>query len=234
MSSYEPPRGMAAVWRYVKLYYWYLRANWLSLMAYPVEFIIVNLSGVAYSLGSVAAVWVLFAQVKAIGRWTYPEVLLIYGMSIFSRSLFHLFWINLMTLSSMVRDGTVDRLLVRPLNPLFQVVAGYLDNDDWGELVTAIMLVWISLGMLGQRTAWAILWVLLSVIWVVDFRFYAPGWQRRIVFHHKAAVFQVGRTMDEFTNTRWTYMADNQDHYMGAACCFCCFYPDNLFSATSR
>jgi ABC-2 type transport system permease protein len=155
---------MAAVWRYVKLYYWYLRANWLSLMAYPVEFIIVNLSGVAYSLGSVAAVWVLFAQVKAIGRWTYPEVLLIYGMSIFSRSLFHLFWINLMTLSSMVRDGTVDRLLVRPLNPLFQVVAGYLDNDDWGELVTAIMLVWISLGMLGQRTVWAILWVLLSVI----------------------------------------------------------------------
>lgn len=157
-------RGLSTVWRYVKVYYWFLRANWLALMAYPVEFIITNVAGVAYSLGSVAAVWVLFTQVKAIGQWSLPQVLLIYGLSIFSRSLFHLFWVNLMSLPFMVRDGTLDRLLVRPLNPLFQVVAGYLDNDDWGELATAVMLIWISLGMLGQRTAWSILWVLLSVV----------------------------------------------------------------------
>ncbi len=164
LSTPRPSRGLSTVWHYVRLYYWYLRANWLSLMAYPIEFIIVNLSGVAYSLGSVALVWVLFTQVKAIGGWTYPQVLLIYGMSIFSRSLFHLFWVNLMSLSRMVRDGSMDRVLVRPLNPLFQVVADYLDNDDWGELATAIILTWTSLGMLGKRTVWNILWVLVSVI----------------------------------------------------------------------
>ncbi|MGI6633187.1 MAG: ABC transporter permease [Bacillota bacterium] len=161
----EEKRGtMQTIWFYFRLYLWCFRANWLALMAYPVEFIITNLSGVAYSLGSVASVWVLFTQVKSIGDWNYPQVLLIYGMSIFSRSLFHLFWVNFMTLSGMIRMGEIDRLLVRPLNAMFQVLSGYLDNDDWGELATAIILVWTSLGMLGQRTAGNILWVLLSVI----------------------------------------------------------------------
>lgn len=114
--------------------------------------------------GAIATVWVLFSRIHAIGEWTFPQVLLIYGLSIFSRSLFHLFWVELMSVSWMVRTGHIDRLLVRPLNPLFQVVAGYLDNDDWGELLTAVILVWTSLGMLGQRTVWNILWVLVAAV----------------------------------------------------------------------
>lgn len=151
-------------WRYFRLYFWFLRANWLSLMAYPVEFVITNVAGIAYSLGSVAAVWVLFTQVRVIGGWSYPQVLLIYGLSIFSRSLFHLFWVNFMTLSGMIRNGEIDRLLVRPLNTMFQVLSGYLDNDDWGELATAMFLVWTSLGMLGRRSAWTLLWALASAV----------------------------------------------------------------------
>ncbi len=155
---------LKTVRRYAGLYFWYLRANWLSLMAYPAEFIVTNIAGVVYSFGSVALVWVLFTQIKAIGDWSYPQVLLIYGLSIFSRSLFHLFWVDLMNVSAMVRSGDIDRYLVRPLSPLFQVVAGYLDNDDYGELVTAIILVWTSLGMLGQRTAANLLWVAISAL----------------------------------------------------------------------
>jgi len=148
--------------RHAELYYWYLRANWLSLMAYPATFVSMNLAGVLYAFGSVAAVWVLFSKVQAIGDWTLPQVLLIYGLSILSRSLFHLFWIELMTLPGMIRDGSIDRILVRPLNPLYQVVAGYLDNDDWGELATALILIWTSLGALGRRTLPNLLWVFVS------------------------------------------------------------------------
>jgi ABC-2 type transport system permease protein len=148
--------------KHIKLYFWYLRANWLSLMAYPASFIAMNLAGVVYAAGSAATVWVLFSQVHAIGDWTFPQVLLIYGLSILSRSLCHLFWVGLMYVDGLVRDGDVDRILVRPLNPLFQVVAGYLDEDDWGEFLTSIILIWTSLGMLGQRTMSNMLWVVVA------------------------------------------------------------------------
>lgn len=182
--------------RYAGLYYWYMRANWLSIMAYPATFVTMNLAGVIYSLGSAATVWVLFSQIHAIGGWTYPQVLLIYGMSIFSRSLFHLFWIELMTLSGMIREGSIDRVLVRPLNPLFQVIAGYLDNDDWGELLTSIILIWTSLGMLGQRTVLNLLWLL------------AAGLSGSLIFAsvhlicNSVAFFTVSSS--GFTNLAWT------------------------------
>lgn len=148
--------------KHAGLYFWYFRANWLSLFAYPATFIAMNLAGVVYAAGSAATVFVLFSQVHAIGNWTYPQVLLIYGLSIFSRSLCHILWVGLMYVAGLVRDGNVDRILVRPLNPLYQVIAGYLDNDDWGELLTAIVLMWTSLGMLGQRTLSNVLWLVLA------------------------------------------------------------------------
>ncbi|MGE5578468.1 MAG: ABC transporter permease [Bacillota bacterium] len=150
--------------RHVGLYFWYLRANWLSLMAYPATFISMNVAGVVYAFGSAATVWVLFSQIHAIGDWSYPQVLLIYGVSILSRSLCHLLWVGLMFVSGLVRDGSVDRILVRPLNPLFQVVAGYLDEDDWGEFATAVILIWTSLGMLGQRTWLNVGWLVVAGI----------------------------------------------------------------------
>ena len=70
---------MKSVFRHVGAYFWYLRANWLSLMAYPVPFVVVNLAGLLYSLVSAAAVWIIFSKVRAIGGWSFPQVLLIYG-----------------------------------------------------------------------------------------------------------------------------------------------------------
>ena len=148
------------LWRHVRLYPWYFRANWLSLMAYPVPFAMQNLFGAVYSLGSVATVWVLFSKIRALGQWTLPQVMLIYGLSIFSRSLFHLYWVEIVTLPQMVRNGDVDRILVRPLDPLFQVIAGCLDSDDYGELSVSVYLIWTSLGLLSQRTLANCLWTL--------------------------------------------------------------------------
>lgn len=156
------PERVRSICRHVRLYPWYFRANWLSLMAYPVPFAMQNLFGIVYSLGSAAAVWVLFSKIKAIGQWTLPQVMLIYGLSIFSRSLFHLYWVKIITLPGMVRLGEIDRLLVRPLNPLYQVIAGYLDNDDYGELAVSIYPMWTSLGMLGARTWPNLLWLLIA------------------------------------------------------------------------
>jgi len=189
------------VWRYSRLYFWYLRANWLSLMAYPAEFVVTNIAGLVYSLGSVAAVWVLFTQVKAIGDWNYPQVLLIYGLSIFSRSLFHLFWVDLMNVSAMVRLGDIDRYLVRPLNPLFQVVAGYLDNDDYGELIAAVILVWTSLGMLGQRTVANLLWIAVSAVsgMLIFASIHIVGNAMSFMTIESRGFTSLAWTMDEFT-----------------------------------
>lgn len=224
--------------RHASLYFWYFRANWLSLFAYPATFIAMNLAGVVYAVGSAATVFVLFSQVQAIGDWTYPQVLLIYGLSIFSRSLCHILWVGLMYVPELVREGNIDRLLARPLNPLFQAVAGYLDEDDWGELLTAIVLMWTSLGMLGQRTVGNALWLLVagaagSVIFA-SARLMAAGMSFMTV--NSSGFMSLSWIVDEFTR----YPADIYRKGVRAVItwvipvAFASFYPAQLIFGNER
>ncbi len=193
--------GKSDLFHYIRLYFWYLRANWLSLMAYPAAFVSVNLAGIVYAAASLASVWVLFSKIDSMGGWTFPQVMLIYGLSILSRSLFHLFWVNITGVSEMIRQGDIDRLLVTPLNPLFQVIAGYLDNDDWGELATALVLVWTSLGLLGKRTALNLgLTLLFGVSGSLIFAsIHIIANSTAFLFVEASGVTQLAWTMDEFS-----------------------------------
>jgi len=68
--------------RYTKLYFWYLRANWLSLMAYPVSFISVNLAGIVYSLASVAGVYLIWVSLGMLGKRDPMSVLWVFASAV--------------------------------------------------------------------------------------------------------------------------------------------------------
>jgi len=124
---------------YLMLYYLYLRANWLSLMQYRLDFVVKNLSVLTLNLVLVAGLGIIFSQVGEIGGWTFHQVLFMFALGMVCRSVWHLLWVDMMSIGWLVRSGGMDRLLVRPLNPLFQIMAGYLDDDDWGELVVGLV-----------------------------------------------------------------------------------------------
>jgi len=145
MRQLEPfPRGPAQLAHYLRLYTVYLRVGWLSLMAYPVDFVVRNLGNLFWNLASVGAIWVIFTFAECIGGFDRAQVLFIYAMSMLARSIWHLLWVNMMSIGFYVQQGTLDRLLVRPLDPLFQVVAGYVDNDDWGELALGLVVLVVA------------------------------------------------------------------------------------------
>ncbi|MFZ5828022.1 MAG: ABC transporter permease [Bacillota bacterium] len=135
--------------RYLYLWGCYMRLNWLALMAYRWNFLAMNVGNLINNLGAVALFWVIFGHVKAIGSWSFEQVLFLYALSMLARATWHLFGVNVMSIGPMIHGGELDRLLVRPLNPLFQVIASYLDNDDWGELTMGIALLTVAVRRLG-------------------------------------------------------------------------------------
>lgn len=125
--------------RHIILYGLYLRANWLSLMQYRLDFAVKNISGLTLNLVLVAGVGIIFSRVGEIGGWSFHQVLFIYALGMVCRAVWHLLWVDTLSIGLLVRRGGLDRLLVRPLNPLFQIMAGYLDDDDWGELLVGLV-----------------------------------------------------------------------------------------------
>lgn len=153
--------------RYLDLYGLFLRQRLKILMEYRVNFLIGALSTMIEQIAGLLTIWVVMQRVPLLNGWTYDEVLLVYGLLAMSKSLTYLFADNLWTVGrEYIRNGGFDRFLVRPIDPLFHLLADRFDHQGFGHLLTGIALVVKSSLALG--VAWTPLSLLYLVVAVVS------------------------------------------------------------------
>jgi ABC-2 type transport system permease protein len=95
----------------------------------------------------VAGMALLLDRFGALGGWRPPEVVLLLGLAFAAQGLSMLFGSSLEAdkLSELVRRGTFDQVLTRPVSPLGWVVASYVDTRFVGRLLAgAATVVWAA------------------------------------------------------------------------------------------
>ncbi|MFZ5826048.1 MAG: ABC transporter permease [Bacillota bacterium] len=136
--------------RYVKLYGAFLGHHLKIYLEYRLNFVISALGVVGWQVAGLAAVWVVLSQVNDLGGWSAAEVFLIYGLITLAMGISRTFYFNLFFLGQgYIRPGTFDRLLVRPVNPLFHLLADRFSPEGIGDLVVGVALVTHAFGALG-------------------------------------------------------------------------------------
>lgn len=92
--------------------------------------------------GGIAFIALIFRQIPDLMGWSFYDLLFIYGFANIPRGIDHMFTDQLWLLAgSLVVDGEFDRYLLRPLHPLFQIIAQRFQPDGIGEVVIGILLV---------------------------------------------------------------------------------------------
>jgi viologen exporter family transport system permease protein len=113
------------------------KAAFRGQLAYRVDFVVLTLMGVAYQGSGFAVIWVMLHRFHSIGGWTLSDLAVLYSM----RLLAHAAWLvplnRLTFLDNMVREGDFDRYLIRPLNPLVQIMTSRFEMNVIGDIVTA-------------------------------------------------------------------------------------------------
>lgn len=128
--------------RYLSLYWLFFTQRIKALMEYRANFIIGAASTIFVQASSILAIWVVMQKVPTLNGWTYDEVLLVYGLITLAKSINHMFADNLWTLGpSYIRSGGFDRFLVRPINPLFHLLADRFCHDGVGNFLVGIALI---------------------------------------------------------------------------------------------
>jgi len=128
--------------RYASLYWLFLKNRFKILMEYRSNFLIGALSSVFMQLAGLLTIWVVMRQIPSLAGWTLAEIWLIYGLLTLAKSLNHMFADNLWTLGEQyVRTGAFDRFLVRPVNPLFHLLADRFCHDGVGNFLVGLVLV---------------------------------------------------------------------------------------------
>ena len=148
--------------RYLRLYYWFLIQRFKILMEYRVNFLIGASSTIILQAAGLLTIWVVMRQVPDLNGWTLNEILLIYGLVTISESITHMFADNLWTVGhNYIRSGEFDRFLVRPIDPLFHLLADRFCHDGIGNFVVGAGLIAISTAALG------VVWMPLNLLYLV-------------------------------------------------------------------
>jgi ABC-2 type transport system permease protein len=136
--------------RYLSLYGLFLAQRFKILMEYRANFLIGAASTFILQLAGLLAIWVVMQQIPSLNGWTYPEVLLVYGLVTLAKSINHMFADNLWTIGRQyILTGNFDRFLVRPIDPLFHLLADRFCHDGIGNFLIGAALVAQSSAALG-------------------------------------------------------------------------------------
>lgn len=152
--------------RYIKLYGKFLKQYIKTLIEYRADFVLGLIGFVFVQFTGVVFVKLIFNNIPSLQGWSFYEILFIYGFAQIPRGIDHVFTDNLWMLSGrIIVQGQFDRYLLRPLNPLFQLIAEKFQPDGFGEIVIGSILVVISSTKLNiQYSFFKILMFIITVL----------------------------------------------------------------------
>jgi ABC-2 type transport system permease protein len=136
--------------RLVRLYLAFVAQRLKTLLEYRASFAVGVASTLLVQSAGIAAVWVVVRRAGTLAGWRFEELLLCYGLLVTARSIEHTFADNLWTVGVHLREGSFDRFLVRPVDPLFHLLADRFNHDGLGNMIAglaAVVHAWTALGI---------------------------------------------------------------------------------------
>lgn len=135
--------------KYIILYVHFFNQNSKTMLEYKTDFVIGIISTFVNQFYGIFFVWVIFENIKQIHGWTFYEITFVYGLLTIAKGIDMFFCDNLYCLGlEYVREGTFDIFMIRPLSPLFQLVASYMQQDGIGLVLLGAIVIARSLAEL--------------------------------------------------------------------------------------
>jgi ABC-2 type transport system permease protein len=140
---------LATVKKYLSIYWLYFKQYWKTRLVYKTDFAVGFIAQLVNLGASLAFLTLLFTQVDAINGWTFNEMLFLAGLGGVIMNFHHVFLFNMFNLEDYIVEGKMDRFLVRPLNPLFQVYADDVSDNNLSKLIANSALMIYAANQMG-------------------------------------------------------------------------------------
>ena len=149
----------------IKLYIHYLKIIIKSAMQYKASFFMMAFGQFMVSFSVLIGVYYMFQRFSNVKGFTYSEVLLCFSIMLMEFSLAEIWARGFDTFPSMIRQGTFDRVLLRPRSEVLQVLGSKFELVRIGKVLQAIVMFVYGITHAGIRwTAAKILTVLFMLV----------------------------------------------------------------------
>ena len=128
--------------RYIHLYKIFLLQYLKSLLQSKLDFFMGFFSFFLNQILGIIFLQLVFSQIPDLNGWSFEQLVFIYGFAQIPKGIDHFFTDYLWVFCrKTVREGAFDRYLLRPVNPLFQVLVERCQPDGLGEVLVGVILV---------------------------------------------------------------------------------------------
>jgi ABC-2 type transport system permease protein len=145
----------------VRLYFRYAAVSLASQLQYRASVVMQSIGAFLVTGVEMLAIWALFARFGQIRGWTLPEIAMFYGMISISWALCDAFARGFEVFGTLLKDGELDRLLLRPRSPVLQLLGYELTIRRVGRLAQGSLVLAYAISSLD--IAWSAPKVLLLV-----------------------------------------------------------------------
>lgn len=126
--------------REIRLYLLLRGAGLRGALQYRGNIAVMVLAGAAYQGSGFAFVWVLMQTFGTGGGWTLGQIAFLYGLRLLAHALWLVTLDGVTQAGEAVREGQLDRMLLRPANPLAQLAANTRSLLPFGDLSVALLI----------------------------------------------------------------------------------------------
>lgn len=149
----------------MRLYVKYLGIHLKSVMQYRLSFLLLMLGQFLLSFSSMLALLFMLQRFRVVEGFSLPEAMLFFSVTVLSAALAEGLGRGFDRFSSLIADGSFDRMLVRPRGLVFQVFSSQVELTRLGRILQALLVAAYALPRAG--VAWTperLLCLLLAII----------------------------------------------------------------------
>lgn len=174
---------------YIKLYLRFIKAYMKSILEYRFNFFMDLFIQIYTYFIIYLGMWIILKKFHLINGWSFYEVMFLYNLNLISYGLCGIFFFTpIRRLEEMVREGTFDSLLIKPIDSFWHLIFRYFNHAFIGHVILAIIVFIICLGKLN------IVWTFYKISWLVLFIFSATLIQAGLMITSSTICFWIFTT----------------------------------------
>lgn len=130
------------MWRYLRLYAYFLRFSFSRAMEFRVDFCFRIVMDICFYAVNIGFYQIVYAQTSLLGGWTQNEAMVFVGCFLLLDALsMTILANNLYLLPQLINEGDLDYYLVRPVSPLFILSLRDFAANSFVNLLMAVGLM---------------------------------------------------------------------------------------------
>lgn len=148
--------------RMIFLYPRIMKQNFNALTGFRADFLILMISSALTQLLGIMFLWVVYQRIPEINGWNFWEIAFVYAMVYFTEGFTSFFFEGCWTIGLLVNKGELDRMLIRPLPPIFQILTSKIGINGISNIVIGGIILIQSLRHVSIH--WTLIKILMTLV----------------------------------------------------------------------